>query len=167
MIRHKLWVIPLSMVATTSINYCSNIPMSCLVMMKCSKCWICWPNFTTLVEQLAPEIVPTNVFSSDEKPADGAGAIRDLEPLLRQCRPMLSVRSWRINQCSAGGSAPQYCQSIYGNETVLPAIALDPAMEQLLLKSVQQTQKTDDIIHSLGWQNDCSRLRHHKKRDRR
>jgi flagellar biosynthesis protein FlhA len=40
-------------------------------------------------------------------------------------------------------------QNIYGNDAVLPAIALEPAMEQLLLKSYQQAQQsgnTDDIV---------------------
>ena len=44
-------------------------------------------------------------------------------------------------------------QNIYGNESQLPAIALDPAMEQLLLKSVQQAQQsgnTDDIVLEPG-----------------
>ncbi|MEE8058215.1 MAG: flagellar biosynthesis protein FlhA [Pseudomonadales bacterium] len=44
-------------------------------------------------------------------------------------------------------------QGIYGNESMLPAIALDPAMEQLLLKSVQQAQQsgnTDDIVLEPG-----------------
>jgi flagellar biosynthesis protein FlhA len=39
-------------------------------------------------------------------------------------------------------------QNIYGSDIKLPAIALDPAMEQLLLKSVQQAQQSgnnDDI----------------------
>lgn len=40
-------------------------------------------------------------------------------------------------------------QSIYGNDSVLPAVALEPAMEQLLLKSYQQAQQsgnTDDLV---------------------
>jgi len=44
-------------------------------------------------------------------------------------------------------------QSIYGSDSELPAIALDPSMEQLLLKSVQQAQQSgnnDDIALEPG-----------------
>lgn len=44
-------------------------------------------------------------------------------------------------------------QSIYGNDNELPAIALDPSMEQLLLKSVQQAKQSgnnDDIALEPG-----------------
>ncbi len=44
-------------------------------------------------------------------------------------------------------------QNIYGSEAVLPVIALDPAMEQLLLKSLQQSQQAgngDDIVLEPG-----------------
>jgi flagellar biosynthesis protein FlhA len=44
-------------------------------------------------------------------------------------------------------------QNIFGNELMLPVIVLDPAMEQLLLKSLQQAQQSgngDDIVLEPG-----------------
>lgn len=44
-------------------------------------------------------------------------------------------------------------QNIFGNEQMLPVIVLDPAMEQLLLKSLQQAQQSgngDDIVLEPG-----------------
>ncbi len=44
-------------------------------------------------------------------------------------------------------------QGIYGRDNLLPVIALDPSMEQLLLKSLQQSQQAgngDDIILEPG-----------------
>jgi flagellar biosynthesis protein FlhA len=109
-----------------------------------------------LVEQLVPETVSMNVL------------LTVLKNLLMEQIPIRDLRTI-AEAISAGAASSQdpvaltalvrtalkriLVQSIYGNEAILPAIALDPAMEQLLLKSLQQSQQggfTDDIILEPG-----------------
>ncbi|WP_339338785.1 flagellar biosynthesis protein FlhA [uncultured Oceanicoccus sp.] len=109
-----------------------------------------------LVEQLAPEIVPTNVLLVVMK-----NLLMEQVPV-RDFRTIAAAVSANANLSQDLGALTgavrvalrrSIVQSIYGNDAVLPAIALDPAMEQLLLKSVQQTQQsgiTDDIILEPG-----------------
>ena len=109
-----------------------------------------------LVEQLAPEIVPTNVLLVVMK-----NLLMEQVPI-RDLRTIAAAVSANVNLSQDLGALTaavrvalrrSIVQNIYGNDAVLPAIALDPAMEQLLLKSVQQTQQsgiTDDIILEPG-----------------
>jgi flagellar biosynthesis protein FlhA len=109
-----------------------------------------------LVEQLVPETVSMNVL------------LAVLKNLLIEQVPIRDLRTI-AEAISSGAMASQdpvaltavvrtalkriIVQSIYGNDAILPAIALDPAMEQLLLKSVQQSQQggfTDDIVLEPG-----------------
>ncbi len=109
-----------------------------------------------LVEQLAPEIVPMNVL---------LGVMKNLlmeQVPIRDLRTIAAAVSANVNLSQDLGALTgavrvalrrSIVQNIYGNDAVLPAIALDPSMEQLLLKSVQQAQQsgiTDDIILEPG-----------------
>ena len=109
-----------------------------------------------LVEQLVPDTVPMNVL------------LTVLRNLLMEQVPVKDLRTIaeaisgnaRLNQDPDGLTSVVrvalrrvIIQNIYGSDQVLPAIALDPAMEQLLLKSVQQAQQsgiTDDIVLEPG-----------------
>ena len=109
-----------------------------------------------LVEQLIPDTVSINVL------------LTVLKNLLAEQVPIRDLRTI-AGAISANASMSQdpaaltevvrvalkriIIQSIYGNDGVLPAIALDPAMEQLLLKSLQQAQQSgviDDIVLEPG-----------------
>lgn len=109
-----------------------------------------------LVEQLAPEHVPTNLLLSVLK-----NLLQEQVPIrdLRTIAQTVAAQSARTQDAGAITAAVRVAlcriivQNIYGNETRLPAIALDPSMEQLLLKSVQQAQQsgnTDDIVLEPG-----------------
>lgn len=109
-----------------------------------------------LVEQLVPDTVSINVLLAvlrnllqEQVP------IRDIRTIAatiaaqaaRSQDPDVLTAAVRVALCRI------IVQTIYGSETQLPAIALDPAMEQLLLKSVQQAQQSgnsDDIVLEPG-----------------
>jgi flagellar biosynthesis protein FlhA len=109
-----------------------------------------------LVEQLAPEIVPMNVL---------LGVMKNLlmeQVPIRDLRTIAAAVSANVKLSQDLGALTgavrvalrrSIVQNIYGNDAVLPAIALDPSMEQLLLKSVMQAQQngiTDDIVLEPG-----------------
>ncbi len=113
-------------------------------------------NSPKLVEQLVPDTVSINVLLTvlknlliEQVP------VRDLRTIAATIAanaaqsqdPGVLTSAVRVALCRV------IVQSIYGSESQLPAIALDPAMEQLLLKSVQQAQQsgnTDDIVLEPG-----------------
>lgn len=109
-----------------------------------------------LVEQLAPDQVPTNLLLTVLK-----NLLREQVPIrdLRTIAQTVAANAARTQDASVITAAVRVAlcriivQSIYGSDNRLPAIALDPAMEQLLLKSVQQAQQsgnTDDIVLEPG-----------------
>lgn len=109
-----------------------------------------------LVESLVPDTVSINLLLTvlkslliEEVP------IRDLRTIAETIAataaksqdPVVFTAAVRVALCRI------IVQNIYGSEKKLGAIALDPAMEQLLLKSVQQAQQsgnTDDIVLEPG-----------------
>jgi flagellar biosynthesis protein FlhA len=97
-----------------------------------------------LVEELVPGTLSLNVF------------LKVLQNLLRERVPIRDIRS--IAEALAGASSKsqdpvaltamarvalcrQIVQSIIGGEQNLPVVTIDPALEQLLLSTVQQAQK--------------------------
>ncbi len=109
-----------------------------------------------LVEQLVPESVSMNVLLSVLK-----NLLMEQVPIrdMRTIAEAISANSMKSQDPVALTAAVRVAlrrtiiQNIYGGDAVLPAIALDPSMEQLLLKSVQQAQQngfTDDIVLEPG-----------------
>lgn len=110
-----------------------------------------------LVEQLVPETISMNVLLTVLK-----NLLIEQVPIrdLRTIAEALSAGAMTNSQDTVALTAAVrtalkriIIQTIYGNDAVLPAIALDPAMEQLLLKSLQQGQQggfTDDIVLEPG-----------------
>ncbi|WP_101760499.1 flagellar biosynthesis protein FlhA [Oceanicoccus sp. KOV_DT_Chl] len=109
-----------------------------------------------LVENLVPDTVSMNVMLAVLK-----NLLMEQVPIrdLRTIAEAVSANAHKSQDIVALTGAVRVAlrrtiiQSIYGNEDVLPAIALDPAMEQLLLKSLQNSQQngiTDDIVLEPG-----------------
>ncbi len=108
-----------------------------------------------LAPKLAEELVPTTLSVST--------LLKVLKELLQEdvpVRDMRSIAEALINVAPKGAEAIQLTeacrqglkrmiiQNLVGAETEIPVITLDPELEQLLLKSLQQSQKTgapDDI----------------------
>ncbi|MGK0500423.1 MAG: flagellar biosynthesis protein FlhA [Oceanicoccus sp.] len=109
-----------------------------------------------LVEQLVPETVAMNVLLTVLKNLLVEGVpIRDMRTIAEaiSANAMASQDPAALTASVRVALRRIIVQNIYGSEAVLPAIALDPAMEQLLLKSVQQAQQsgiTDDIVLEPG-----------------
>jgi len=97
-----------------------------------------------LVEELVPGTLSLNVF------------LKVLQTLLRERVPIRDIRSIAEALAGATGKSQdpvaltamarvalsrQIVQSIIGGEQNLPVITIDPALEQLLLSTVQQAQK--------------------------
>ena len=109
-----------------------------------------------LVEQLVPDAVSINVLLTVLKNLLIEGVpVRDL----RSIAATIAASAARTQDPAALTADVRVAlkriivQNIYGNDAVLPAIALDPSMEQLLLKSVQQAQQngiTDDVALEPG-----------------
>ncbi|WP_235992445.1 flagellar biosynthesis protein FlhA [Cellvibrio polysaccharolyticus] len=98
-----------------------------------------------LAEELVPNTINLNVF------------LKVLQNLLRERVPIRDIRSIAEALASTGGKSQdpatltsiarvalsrQIAQNIVGSELNLPVISLEPALEQLLLGSVQQAQKS-------------------------
>lgn len=98
-----------------------------------------------LAEELVPNTINLNVF------------LKILQNLLRERVPIRDIRSIAEALASTGGKSQdpatltsiarvalsrQIAQNIVGSELNLPVISLEPALEQLLLGSVQQAQKS-------------------------
>jgi flagellar biosynthesis protein FlhA len=109
-----------------------------------------------LVEQLVPDTVSINVLLTVLK-----NLLREQIPIrdLRTIAETIAANAARSQDPGVLTAAVRVAlcriivQNIYGNESKLPAIALAPAMEQILLKSVQQAQQsgnTDDIVLEPG-----------------
>ena len=109
-----------------------------------------------LVEQLVPDMIPINALLAVLK-----SLLLEQVPIrdLRTIAETIAANAARSQDPVALTVAVRVAlrrtivQNIYGNESMLPAIALNPAMEQILLKSVQQAQQsgnTDDIILEPG-----------------
>ena len=109
-----------------------------------------------LVEQLVPDTVSINVLLAVLK-----SLLTEQVPVrdLRTIAETIAAHAARSQDSAVLSGAVRVAlrrtivQNIYGSEAMLPAIALDPAMEQILLKSVQQAQQsgnTDDIILEPG-----------------
>jgi flagellar biosynthesis protein FlhA len=112
-------------------------------------------NSPKLAEEL-PSVVPLNML------------LTVLKSLLEEQVPIRDLRTIAEALASVGAQGQDSAaltaaarvalrrvivQSIYGRDSLLPVIALDPAMEQLLLKSLQQSQQSgngDDIILEPG-----------------
>ena len=112
-------------------------------------------NSPKLAEEL-PNTVPLNLL------------LTVLKNLLSEQVPIRDLRTIAEALAAAGGQSQDSAaltaaarvalrrvivQSIYGTDSSLPVIALDPAMEQLLLKSLQQSQQAgngDDIVLEPG-----------------
>ena len=97
-----------------------------------------------LVEELVPNTMGINVL------------LKVLQNLLRERVPIRDIRSIAEALAGAGIKSQdpaaltalarvalcrQIVQNIIGNERILPVIALEPSLEQLLLNTVQQAQK--------------------------
>ncbi len=109
-----------------------------------------------LVEELVPDTVSINLL------------LTVLKNLLMEQVPVRDMRTIAATLAGFAGKTQEpgaltaevrvalkrtIIQNIYGSDIKLPAIALDPAMEQLLLKSVQQAQQSgnnDDIALEPG-----------------
>lgn len=109
-----------------------------------------------LVEHLVPDIIPVNLLLVILK-----NLLIEQVPIrdLRTIAETIAANAPRGQDTEMLTAAVRIAlrrvivQNIYGNEMNLPAIALDPSMEQLLLKSVQQSQhsgNTDDIVLEPG-----------------
>lgn len=109
-----------------------------------------------LVEHLVPDIIPVNLLLVILK-----NLLIEQVPIrdLRTIAETIAANAPRGQDTEMLTAAVRVAlrrvivQNIYGNEMNLPAIALDPSMEQLLLKSVQQAQhsgNTDDIVLEPG-----------------
>src|SRR5690606_15738800 len=97
-----------------------------------------------LVEELVPNTINLNVL------------LKVLQNLLRERVPIRDIRSIAEALAASGGKSQdpaaltalarvavsrQIVQNIVGAEQNIPVITLDPALEQLLLNTVQQAQK--------------------------
>lgn len=98
-----------------------------------------------LAEELVPNTVSLNLL------------LKVLQNLLRERVPIRDMRSIAEALASTGGKsqdpgaltsiarvalARQIAQSLVGSEPAIPVISLEPSLEQLLLSSVQQAQKS-------------------------
>ncbi|MFA7552885.1 MAG: flagellar biosynthesis protein FlhA [Spongiibacteraceae bacterium] len=113
-------------------------------------------SFPKLMENFVPETVSMNVLLAvlknllmEQVP------IRDLRTIAEALSAgvMTSQDSGVLTGMVRVALRRTIVQNIYGNEQILPAIALDPAMEQLLLKSLQQSQQSGnsgDIVLEPG-----------------
>src|SRR5690606_28297033 len=97
-----------------------------------------------LVEELVPNTINLNVL------------LKVLQNLLRERVPIRDIRSIAEALAASAGKSQdpaaltalarvalgrQIVQNIVGNESNIPVITLEPALEQLLLSTVQQAQK--------------------------
>ena len=109
-----------------------------------------------LVEELVPDTVSINTLLSVLKSLLMEQVpIRDLRTIAEAIAASVGTSQDSATLTAAARLALKriIVQNIYGNEPVLPAIALEPAMEQLLLKSYQQAQQsgnTDDMVLEPG-----------------
>ena len=108
-----------------------------------------------LAEEL-PNTIPLNSLLSVLK-----SLLQEQVPIrdLRTIAEALAANSHQSQDIAALTAAARVAlrrvivQSIYGMENILPVIALDPSMEQILLKSLQQSQQAgngDDIVLEPG-----------------
>jgi len=109
-----------------------------------------------LVEQLVPDTISINILLAVLK-----NLLLEQIPIrdLRTIASTLSASAAKTQDVALLSADVRVAlkrtiiQNIYGSDEVLPAIALDPAMEQLLLKSLQQAQQSgnnDDITLEPG-----------------
>lgn len=109
-----------------------------------------------LVEELVPGTVTINALLTVLK-----SLLQEQVPIrdLRTIAEALTSAAGRSQDPGALTSAARVAlkrilvQNIYGDEALLPVIALEPNMEQLLLKSLQQSQQAgsgDDIVLEPG-----------------
>ena len=113
-------------------------------------------NSPKLVEHLVPETVSMTVLLNVLRNLLRESVpIRDLRTIAEaiSSNALLSQDSGALTAAVRTSLRRIIVQNIYGAESILPAIALDPAMEQILLKSVQQAQQSgfsDDIVLEPG-----------------
>jgi flagellar biosynthesis protein FlhA len=113
-------------------------------------------NSPKLVEQLVPETVSMTVLLDVLRNLLRESVpIRDLRTIVEaiSSNALLSQDSGVLTVAVRTSLRRIIVQKIYGAESILPAIALDPAMEQILLKSVQQAKQSgfsDDIVLEPG-----------------
>lgn len=108
-----------------------------------------------LVEELIPDTVSINVLLSVLK-----NLLQEQVPIrdLRTIAEALATQASKSQDLAALTASAReslkrvIVQNIYGNEHKLPVVALEPAMEQLLLNSLNQSQQagSDDIVLEPG-----------------
>lgn len=109
-----------------------------------------------LVEALVPEPVSSNTLLTVLK-----NLLQEQVPIrdLRTIAEALAAQALTSQDPAALTAAARVAlrrsivQTIYGSDPALPAVAVEPAMEQLLLKSLQQAQQSgnsDDIVLEPG-----------------
>ena len=109
-----------------------------------------------LVEELVPRMLSINTLLTVlKKLLQEQVPIRDIKTIAETLAATASQSQDPAALTAAARVALRriIIQNIYGNESMLPVIVLDPAMEQLLLKSLQQAQQSgngDDIVLEPG-----------------